>query len=73
MRSLSTTELSHVSGGNVVEKNETVIVYQEPPVAYNPFIRNLAWLVIDVALRVLIESAFEDEYDDYYYCDGYYC
>ena len=73
MRALSATELGHVSGGSVVEKNETVIIYQEPPVVYSPFIRDLAWLVLDVALQVLFESAFEDEYDNYYYCDGYYC
>ncbi len=72
MRTLNLTELHSISGGTyntttVVEENTTVVVVYQP----SPFLYDLAFLVVDVALRLLIDAALYD--DNYYYCDGYYC
>jgi len=68
VRELNLSELSAISGGQhntttVIEDNAPVVIVYQP----NPFIYDLALLVVDIALRLIIEEALYDDYDYYYY------
>lgn len=73
MRALNLTEINNISGGTnntttIVEENTTVVVVYQP----SPFLYDLAFLVVELGLRLFIETALYND-GDYYYCDGHYC
>lgn len=68
MRSLSSQEIQFVSGGVQTVETE-VVIYQPSPLVI--FVREFAYLVMQIGLNLLINILF-DSRDEYVYVDEYY-